>query len=187
LYNAEGLSKKQEWCRDIFCFIAFTGIRFSGISKLRKDNLNGSFIINGLVSSQKILLNRFSMEICRKYERKYYKNNTLFPAITLITFQKHLEAAGLKSGLNRLVYHASNDSKPTPLHELLTARTAINTCFANALKLDNSLMLTNPVSANSSKSRILALSGALKLAEEKQILTSDKLYESIRSAGNGSK
>ena len=187
LYEVGGLSKKQEWSRDIFCFIAFTGIRFTEITKLRKESLNGRFILKGEVSTQKILLNRFSMEICRKYENKYYRNNTFLPVLSLITFHKHLQSAGLISGLNRSVYKIGNDSKPCHLHQLLSSRTAINTYFANALKLDNTLMLTTAVKANSSKSRIMALSGGLKLAEEKQIQTSDKLYESIRSAGPGPK
>jgi integrase len=181
LYSCGGLVKKEEWCRDIFCFIAFTGLRFSKLSKLRKESVNGRYLIPGDDQGRNILLNRFSAELCKKYENKYYRNNTMFPPISLITFHKHLHSAARKACLSRMLFASPSDQEPQPLYKLTSAQTAINTYFAHGVRLDVPDLKAN--SGQSTKSRIVAVSGALKLAEEKQILTTDKLYESIRNSG----
>jgi integrase len=182
-YSFTDLAKKEEWCRDIFCFIAFTGIRFSQIGKIKKDSIKGRYVILGETANKRIFLNRFSEELCKKYENKYYRNNAFFPIVSLITFHKHLKSAALKAKLNRSIYVPASAEKTDFrfLHSLISAQTAINTYFANSVYLDIPERI-GP-SSNNSRSRIAMLSGSMKLAEEKQLSTSDRLYESIRSSG----
>jgi integrase len=182
-YCYDGLPRKEEWCRDIFCFIAFTGIRFSKINSLKKSDIDGRYIQQSENHDQKILLNRFSGEICKKYENRFYRNNTIFPGLSLITFHKHLKKAASGSGLNRSVSVNSNVSALDVLNKQISAKIAINTYYANAVRLDNPEIIKALSKGLSSKSRIIALSGSLKLAEEKQITTTNHLYESIRNSG----
>jgi riboflavin biosynthesis pyrimidine reductase len=107
----------------------------------------------------------------------------LFPGLTLITFHKHLKKAASMSGMNRPVTWNPSMSAPEALNKLISAQTAINTYYANTVRLDNPEIIKTLSKGNSSKSRIIALSGSLKLAEEKQITTTDRLYESFRNSG----
>lgn len=181
-YQFEGFTKKEEWCRDIFCFIAFSGIRFSKLKDFKKGCVDGSYIQAPGGRMEKILLNKFAGELCKKYENRFYRSNTLFPLVSLITFHKHLRSAALKSGLKRSLFSKTTDSSFVPLHKLMSAQTAINTYFANMLRLD----IPNGfnTSRKSAQSRIFQLSGALRLSEEKQIATSDFLYEGLRTSGS---
>jgi integrase len=183
-YCIDGLSRKEEWSRDLFCFIAFTGIRFSKLGLLKRVFVSGGYIFTNQEQGQKIILNRFSGEICKKYENRYYRNNTLFPAMSLITFHKHLKSAASKAGLNRVIYNKPGDSAPDTLYKLVSARTAINTYYANVVRLDIPDGYALISRLKTSKSRIIASSGSAMFAIEKHLTTSDQLYESIRSSGS---
>jgi integrase len=181
-YEFRGLTKKEEWCRDIFCFIAFTGIRFSRINLYKKSGVTERYVQMENSGKGKILLNRFAIEIAGKYENRFYINNSLFPGMTLITFHRHLRSGAFKAGLSRSISVQVSDSSTQALSRLISAQTAINTYSAHAVRLDIPGSLK--FSGNSRTARIIQLSGTYKLAEEKQIITSDKLYESVTSSGS---
>jgi hypothetical protein len=181
-YLFQGLTKKEEWCRDIFCFIAFTGIRFSKLNFYTKACIKEGYIQLADNEKEKVLLNRFSVELCKKYENRFYRNNTFFPAVSLITFHSHLRSAAQKAGLTRTIVTSAKISDSFPLHAVISAKSAINTFFAISTRLDIPGLQSK--SGNSSRSRIIAHSGAIKLAEEKQVATTDKLYESITGCGH---
>jgi site-specific recombinase XerD len=70
LYYLEGLAKTQEYVRDNFCFGCFTGLRFSDISRISKENIKGDFL--EIVTQKtkdfiKIPLNDFAKQIIEKY------------------------------------------------------------------------------------------------------------------------
>ncbi len=180
-FELEGLTKKEAWCRDIFCFISFTGIRFASIGKLTRGSLAENSIQSGNKQNDRVLLNGFALEIVAKYQSKYYRGNSLFPPVSLITFHKHLKSAAAKADLNRLPPHVPGRLSPVPLHSLMSAQTAINSFFANAVRMG--VQSSTYLKGDSPKSRILAASGALLLAEEKQLTTANLLYESFRSTG----
>ena len=182
-FNAEGLSKKEMWSRDIFCFICFSGIRFSKISSITKAQINKSHVLYDEHTERKVLLNRFSSEICKRYQNRFYRNDALFPAMSLISFNKYLRSAAEKSGLNRMTFLKESFSEIRPLYQQISARIAMNTHYSVAVKLDNSGVLFKQVNKDTVKSRIFMLSGAEQMAEEKQLNTSDMLYESIRNSG----
>lgn len=177
-YSFAGLSKKEEWCRDVFCFIAFSGIRFSRVSKLRKENLSGWRITCIHGNNDGIMLNRFAFEICRKYENKYYRNNSLFPSLSLITFHKYIRLVAEKANLTRLINSEGSGKAMLPLSNKISAQLAMNTYYAHAVKLGYSGGLNNLFASGSAKSRIALLAGSLNIAEENLKTTSDRLYES---------
>jgi len=44
IYHMKNLTEKLKGVRDNFCFSCFTGLRFSDIQKLQKENINGDYI-----------------------------------------------------------------------------------------------------------------------------------------------
>jgi integrase len=131
-------SRMMERARDLFCFMCFSGVRFSELQLVKKEDLNAEELIirkpGGRV--RKIPLNKYGREIYLAYENKYYLNNTAFPSMSIITMNKYLKMMGKGSGLNRAVPAASEGGDWVPLHTRLTAGIAVNTFIANALELD---------------------------------------------------
>lgn len=180
-FDCRNLTKKEEWSRDIFCFIAFSGMRFSKLTALKKINFSYPFIVNDDSKKSKIHLNPFALEILRKYENKYYKSNTLFPSMSIITFLKHLKSGARKAGLERMLFPENNNYYPIPLSEKISAQLALNTYIAHSLRLGNtSIVKKNDKSA---VSLIRTISGVYEQADEKQKAISEQLYESIRNTG----
>lgn len=178
LYKHGGLSKKEVWARDIFCFIVFSGIRFSSIASLKKDYLNGNNLKLGKDNNHAVSLNKFALEICNKYENKYYKNNSIFPPLSLISFHKYLRMASKKAGHNRVLRLGDGESKAISLCDVISAKVAINTHYSMSVRLG--IRPENyPLNGASAKQRILQLPGQIKQAEENQFQLSEKLYESI--------
>jgi integrase len=184
LFRTVGLTRKEEWARDIFCFISFTGIRFSKIGLLKRENWNGRYFQSGTKESDIVVLNRFASEICLKYEHRFYRNNAMFPPASLITFHRHIRSAAKKAGINRNLFN-SELSVYEPVFTLLSAQAAMNTYYACLVILGSPQSMSRKPLKNSAMARILDLSGSIKLAETKQLTTSDKLYESLTGTGNG--
>lgn len=73
IYNCKNLKPHQDIARDYLCFESFTGLRFSDIGRLRKENIKEDFIV---LKTQKtkdqlyIPLNVFAKEILQKYSAK---------------------------------------------------------------------------------------------------------------------
>ena len=130
-------NRRKERVRDLFCFMCFSGVRFSELQVLTKQDVGGEEVIirkkNG--KFRRLPLNKYAREIHRKYENKYYLNNTAFPTMSIITMNKYLRTIGKASGLNREVFPVGGDDARIPLHERLTAGIAVNTFVANALEL----------------------------------------------------
>ena len=129
--------RMTERARDLFCFMCFSGVRFSELQLLKKEDLSANEVIirkpDGRV--RRIPLNKYGREIYRNYENKYYLNNTAFPTISIITMNKYLRRIGKESGLGRRVFSASVGGEWVALHTRLTAGLAVNTFVANALEL----------------------------------------------------
>lgn len=114
-------SKRKERVRDLFCFMCFTGIRFSELQSLRKEDVADDAIVvrkrHGKLRS--LHLNAPALEIHSRYKNKYYLNNTVFPSLSIITMNKYLKILASEAGLNRKI----------------TAGMGVNTFLANAIRL----------------------------------------------------
>ena len=132
------VNRRMERVRDLFCFMCFSGIRFSELQALKKGDIGGEEIIvrRRERKLRRLPLNKYARAIHQTYENKYYLNDSAFPTISLITMNKYLRLIGKGVGLNREVLVASESGISVPLHEHLTAGIAINTFIANALKLE---------------------------------------------------
>jgi integrase len=130
-------NKRKERVRDLFCFICFTGLKYSELQTLKKEDvLNGELIICKKGGKQRrVPLNAQAFEISSAYKDKYYLNNTAFPSMSIITMNKYLRILGDDAGLNRLVEPVTGSVGMVPLYSRLTAGMGVHTFLANAIEL----------------------------------------------------
>jgi len=130
-------SRMMERARDLFCFMCFTGLRYSELQLLKKEDLTATEVVVRRQGGRprRVPLNTFGKEIYHTYENKYYRNNTAFPSISLVTMNKYLRELGKRVGLNREVTLSREGDQRVPLYSCLTAGIAVNTFIVNAIEL----------------------------------------------------
>jgi integrase len=129
--------------RDVFCFCCFTGLRYSDVAKLRRNDIFQEHI---RVVTQKtnesliIELNDYSREILKQYENTKFKNSLALPVISNVKMNLYLKEAGKIIKLvtpQRIVYFRGNNriEKVYSKYELLTTHCARRTFVVNALRI----------------------------------------------------
>ena len=131
-------TRRKERARDLFSFMCFSGLRFSELQRLRKEDINAGEVLIRKAGRRvrRIPLNKYGREIYLLYENKYYLDNAAFPSMSIMTMNKYLKMMGKEAGLNRSVPSATNGGQRVPLYARLTAGLAVNTFVANAVELD---------------------------------------------------
>ena len=80
--------------RDLFCFCAFTGLRYSDMASLKRTDITSNFI-NVITEKTdctlKIPLNAYSRAILQKYEDERYPGNLALPIITNQKMNEYLK------------------------------------------------------------------------------------------------
>lgn len=129
-------NKRKERVRDLFCLMCFTGLRYSELQALKKeDGGNGTFLIRGNNRKQrKVELNVHARKIYNLYENKYYLNNAAFPAMSIVTMNKYLRIIAEEAGLKRLVEPAKGTVGMLPIHLRISAGMGVYT-FRSTLTL----------------------------------------------------
>jgi integrase len=139
--------------KDAFLFGCFTGLRFSDIQKLRKEDVTDHFI-NVTVQKTKDYL-KVPLSVQAKAILDKYRDTPIALAIPVYTGQKvnnNLKKIGEQAKLNRLVttmkYRGSVLLKQTcPLHEILhfhcSRRTFISYMFAQGVPSEIIMKLSN--------------------------------------------
>ena len=135
-YSSE--PRMMERARDLFCFMCFTGVKFSELQRLKKEDIRAGEVIIRKESGRlrRLPLNKYGRELYEAYRNKYYLNNTAFPTMSIITMNKYLRKLGEEVGLNRMVPAASEGDERVALYMRLTAGIAVHTFISNALELD---------------------------------------------------
>jgi integrase len=163
LYNLENLNRMESLVRDIYCFMAFTGIRYSEICRLLKSDANDKVIFISGPRAREIIQNKFSRNIYDKFGNKYYHDNLLFRRISIITFHKYLRSVASRAGLLRQVpgqnpSSGTINSKWYSIRDIISAESAINTYIANSLKLGiPSQVILRNVKGHSYKRQLLIM------------------------------
>ena len=117
--NGEEYEKKVEEAgalaktRDLFCFCAFTSLRYSDMANLKSTDVGEDCIY---VTTQKtndrlpIDLNKFSRGILEKYKDEKYPNNLALPVISNQKMNKYIkvlcELLGINNPISRVCYRA---------------------------------------------------------------------------------
>lgn len=139
--------------KDAFLFGCFTGLRFSDIQKLRKEDIDGDFVNVAVKKTKNYLrlpLSRPAKDILNKY-----KNSPITLAIPVYTGQKinnNLKKIGAQAKLNRPVtkirYSGAKMLMETlPLHEILhfhcSRKTFISYMFSQGIPPEIIMKLSN--------------------------------------------
>ena len=127
------LDIKQDYLRrvrDVFCFSAFTGLRYSDVHALNWNNVHENdiqFVTQKTTDALIVPLNDYSRALIEKYRpmRGVYPDDAVFPVISNQKSNQYLKELGKLAGFDRTEIHISfNGGKriETPLHiyELMT-------------------------------------------------------------------
>jgi integrase len=123
--------------RDLFCFMCYSGLNYNELKSLEKGDISKDEILIRKPGrgDRKVPLNDRARNIHLQYENKYYRGNTEFPPISIITFNKYLRMVAQAAGLDRKVPDRKDATQLTPLYSVITAGTAVRTFVFNALEL----------------------------------------------------
>ena len=129
--------------RDVFCFCCFTGLRYSDVAKLKRDDVKKDFIVvitQKTVDGLKIELNKYSRSILDKYRNIPLPFDKALPVISNAKMNEHLKEMGQIAGINdpqRIVYFKGNvrHEEVYPKYVLLTTHCGRRTFIVNALYL----------------------------------------------------
>ena len=136
VHDASGLAKT----RDLFCFCAFTSLRYSDMANLRRNDIKDGILY---ITTQKtndripIDLNAFAKEILDKYANQHYPDNLALPVISNQKMNKYLkdlgELCGFKDPIKRVCFRGGKRVEETyPKYEMLGTHAGRRTfiCFA---------------------------------------------------------
>ena len=163
-------NRRMERVRDIFSFMCFSGVRFSELQLMKKEDLKPGeiSILKPGGGVRLIPMNNYAQEIYQKYENKYYLNNSAFPSMSIITMNKYLRLMGRETGLTRLVATLSEGEGSQPLYRRLTAGIAVNTFIRNAIKMEVPLEIISRFTGIQNDSRVRRIKSDLAKEEMKK-------------------
>lgn len=136
VHDASGLSMT----RDLFCFCAFTSLRYSDMANLRRNDIKDGILY---ITTQKtndripIDLNAFTKEILDKYAKEQFPDNRALPVISNQKMNKYLkdlgELCGFKDPIKRVCFRGGKRVEEIyPKYEMLGTHAGRRTfiCFA---------------------------------------------------------
>ncbi|MCF8378095.1 MAG: site-specific integrase [Bacteroidales bacterium] len=170
LNSLELESRKLQQCRDIFCFMAFTGIRFSEIKYLKVNDLADNSIHIKSKRSRVLPLNKFALAILQKYKNKYYRNNSLLPVYSEITMNKYLAIIFSGTGFTTSFTYMNSERK-------ITISAAYNSFMANAVHLGIDPFFVRKWSANKTLSRYLSVKESMEMREKFELENINQHYK----------
>lgn len=143
VYHFEFKEPYLERIRDVFCFCCFTGVRYSDVAALKRQNVSDDCI--NIVTQKtsdvlKIELNKYSKAILDKYRDVPFSNNAALPVISNQKMNVYLKEVGKKVGLDSkqtIVRFKGNErvERTYYKYELLTTHCGRRTFVVNALYL----------------------------------------------------
>lgn len=132
-----------EHVRDVFLFSCFTGLRYSDVAKLTRDDVKDGYI--QIVTQKtsdgiKIELNKYSQSILDKYDGLTFGRGRALPVISNQKMNESLKELGRLCGIDepqRIVYFTGNirHEEVYPKWQLLTTHCGRRTFVVNALRL----------------------------------------------------
>ena len=136
LYNYDfSANIHLEQVRDVFCFQCFTGLRFSDVKKLTKENVKDDIIsifVQKTSKTLKVPLNDYSLELMQKYDFK-------LPVITNQKTNEQLKKICKIAGINTMVMTTKFKGVEVireikPKFELITTHTGRRTFITLSLE-----------------------------------------------------
>ena len=128
--------------RDMFCFCAFTGLRYSDMAALRWSDIAGdTMCITTYKTYDRLLvpLNAFATELLGRYRNQSFPEGRIFPIISNQKFNEYLkelcELCGFNEPVTRVCYRAGRREEVTqPKFKLMGSHAGRRSfiCFALA-------------------------------------------------------
>ena len=129
--------------RDVFCFLCFTGLRYSDVAHLRRSDVGPDAL---RVVTQKtadgviVELNKYSRALLERYAGQRFRGDLALPVLSNQRMNKRLKTLGILAGLDapvRVVYFmgAERVEEVHPKHELLGTHCGRRTFVVNALRM----------------------------------------------------
>lgn len=146
--------KQLEDVRNMFCFSCFTGMRFSDVTGLEKENIFKDYIryrVEKTEQSNNIPLNKYSLEIIKKYRR--VRKGKLFPFYRLQEVNDILKKLFKKLKFKRKIQQthfqgAKAIKTVAPLHDVITFHISKKTFMTNFLAKGGSLLTAMSITGN---------------------------------------
>ena len=143
LYNFQFEHNYLSETRDVFCFCCFTGLRYSDVARLKKENITEDSIniVTQKTSDRlKIELNKYSKSILDKYSDRFFKNNLALPIKSNQKMNEYLKKVGMLAGLDAMLtivrFHGAERIETTHRkYELISTHCGRRTFVVNALYL----------------------------------------------------
>lgn len=140
LYNKELTSEKLKKVRDIFCFGCFTGLRYSDLKNLKKENIQGDYIVLKTIktrSDNRIPLINYSKEILNRNISEF--RDSIFDAPSNQKMNDYLKDLGKEAELFDQIqivrFKGSERIEDTFFkYQVLTTHVARNTFITNGLE-----------------------------------------------------
>jgi len=189
LYNKEFDSAKMCKTRDLFCFLCFTGMRYSDAKQLTVYNWVEKNKIR--FESQKtktfhtVPLNDFAIEIIKRYRKQDNgeEREELLPFISNQKLNNQLKDCLKEAELNRVItmkrYSGSNvETVSEPLHKLATTHVGRKTYITNSIYLG---MHPKVVKENVGQKKDATMNKYLKIAEDLKEKETEKTWNNIRN------
>ncbi len=131
--------KTLEKVRDLFVFGCYTGLRFSDLMALRKQNIKNGFISFRVTKTKQLIevpLLDEALEIIDQYKTEI----NILPRISNQKFNQYIKLVGELAGINEEVeivrYSGANQIRETyPKHKLISAHTSRKTYITVSLEL----------------------------------------------------
>ncbi len=153
LYNMKFINKRLERVRDAFCFGCFTGLRFSDVKNLKKQDVRDGYIRSYSIKTKdqlSIPLNPYSRAILEKYKR--YDEQYSLPVLSNQRMNEYLKEIGKLAGLDTEInivrfQGAKRIEKIMPKYELLTThiarKTFVTLAFQKNIPAETIMKITN--------------------------------------------
>ena len=129
--------------RDVLLFTCFTGLRYSDVAKLTRQDVKNGFlqiVTQKTVDGIRIELNRHAQAILDKYKAFEFPQDKALPVISNVKMNQYLKELGQVCELNepqRIVYFKGNvrHEEISPKWQLLTTHCGRRSFVVNALRL----------------------------------------------------
>ncbi len=152
LIDFEFKDKKLSNVRDVFCFSCFTGLRYSDILNLKKENITNETInISSKKTNEKLIipLNEFALNILKRHN----KQDQILPVISSQKTNEYLKDIGEKIELNesvrKITYKGSKKIETyVPKKDVFTFHMGRKTFITNSLVLGMTETETKKISGH---------------------------------------
>ena len=140
IYHASVPDENSNHARNIFCFLCFTGLKYSDLRSISTNMITEKGIrLMHRRSNAFIPFNRFSSEIISKYQQES-SGNQIFPVMHIVTFNRLIKQVGKKAGLTipfHLTLENENEkqAKEVPKYQVLSTKVARNSFIVHSLQL----------------------------------------------------